>query len=443
MRIQELKDQDLLTRTRELVQQERETLTEVLHHLKEIERRKLYSDLGFRSLFDYAVKELKYSESQAGRRIQAMRLILDLPQVEKKIERGELNLSHACQAQSFFYQTQKANPKMKLSQDEKLALLRDLENKSARQTQVLLLEKSIERAQKLGADLPLPKERERILSHEHCEVRLVISQDLRRQLEDVRSLLGAKAVGMSLAQLMSEMANLSLNALKDKRFGKRRDSRSSDSRTASLPGDINAKAITAATLTATTPPTATTLTTTTLTTTTPTATTEKADRVTDEDRTDSCAGKDCNGTSASKTGRPSERNTFHCTTKKDNRLKSKSSTYKCESPAPKDNSGLEGDLATTLRRHRVSEVPLRARSISKGKRYRVWQRDGGSCVKCGSKDCLQVDHIVPVALGGGCEEENLRLLCANCNLREGIKDFGLGKMKRGHSQSLMGEDLQR
>ncbi len=44
---------------------------------------------------------------------------------------------------------------------------------------------------------------------------------------------------------------------------------------------------------------------------------------------------------------------------------------------------------------------------------------------------LQVDRIVPVAHGGGCEEENLRLLCLSCNVREGVKEFGLERMKRG------------
>ena len=46
---------------------------------------------------------------------------------------------------------------------------------------------------------------------------------------------------------------------------------------------------------------------------------------------------------------------------------------------------------------------------------------------------LQVDHIVPVAHGGGCEEDNLRILCGDCNLREGVKSFGLEKMRRGES----------
>ena len=43
-----------------LVQEERELLTSVLAHLREIERRRLFCDLGFSSLFSYAVEKLGY-----------------------------------------------------------------------------------------------------------------------------------------------------------------------------------------------------------------------------------------------------------------------------------------------------------------------------------------------------------------------------------------------
>src|SRR5690606_12598786 len=89
-------------RTKQLVARERQLLTEVLHHLREVERRKLFSDLGYPSLFAYAVGELKYSEGQAGRRIQAMRLIRLLPEVEQQVAAGSLSLSNVSQAQSYF-----------------------------------------------------------------------------------------------------------------------------------------------------------------------------------------------------------------------------------------------------------------------------------------------------------------------------------------------------
>jgi len=94
MQLNHLSDRALLADTKNLAQTERGLLTKVIHHLREIDRRRLYSDLGYGSLFEYAVKELQYSEGQAGRRLQAMRMIKEIPEVERKIASGELNLSN-------------------------------------------------------------------------------------------------------------------------------------------------------------------------------------------------------------------------------------------------------------------------------------------------------------------------------------------------------------
>lgn len=48
----------------------------------------------------------------------------------------------------------------------------------------------------------------------------------------------------------------------------------------------------------------------------------------------------------------------------------------------------------------------------------VWARDGGACVRCGSKKELHFDHIIPVAKGGGNGEANVQILCQSCNLQK-------------------------
>jgi len=45
----------------------------------------------------------------------------------------------------------------------------------------------------------------------------------------------------------------------------------------------------------------------------------------------------------------------------------------------------------------------------------VWNRDSGKCVKCGSKENLEFDHIIPVSKGGSSTARNIQLLCEQCN----------------------------
>jgi hypothetical protein len=74
---------------------------------------------------------------------------------------------------------------------------------------------------------------------------------------------------------------------------------------------------------------------------------------------------------------------------------------------------LAGDTTTSRR----TTIPLKVR-------WDVLKRDNYRCVKCGahqtSDNQLEVDHIHPVAKGGGNEPENLQTLCNKCN--QGKKD---------------------
>lgn len=58
-------------------------------------------------------------------------------------------------------------------------------------------------------------------------------------------------------------------------------------------------------------------------------------------------------------------------------------------------------------------------ALSKRTRFEVLRRDGFRCTYCGAAPTekeLHVDHVVPVALGGGDLPNNLTTACADCNL---------------------------
>ena len=52
-------------------------------------------------------------------------------------------------------------------------------------------------------------------------------------------------------------------------------------------------------------------------------------------------------------------------------------------------------------------------------RIAVWRSDQGRCARCGNRENLEYDHIVPVTKGGGNTERNIELLCQDCNREKG------------------------
>lgn len=68
------------------------------------------------------------------------------------------------------------------------------------------------------------------------------------------------------------------------------------------------------------------------------------------------------------------------------------------------------------------------RHIPIGLRYQVLRRDRFRCVTCGRSpatdlDCaLHVDHAMPFSRGGKTRLDNLRSLCAECNVGKGDRD---------------------
>jgi hypothetical protein len=176
---------------------------EVLHHLREIDARKLFASLGFSSLFLYCTQELKYSEGGAYRRIAATRLLRDVPEYEEKLQSGAVSVATLSQVQSFLVQEKRQQNKT-YSKEEKLELLEKVEGMSSQQTERVLATISPQAVR---------PEKARALNEEETEIRFTASRELMQKIEKLKGLMSHHGRTQTYAGLFEELVNMGLKKL--------------------------------------------------------------------------------------------------------------------------------------------------------------------------------------------------------------------------------------
>ena len=222
-----LPDQVLLAHTRSLVLHEQTLQLAVLDHLREIQKRHLHLRLGCSSLFDYAVRELGYSEGAAWRRIKAMRLCSETTGSRERLQDGSLTLSAAAQLQDTFDLQQRtataaapellpggtgtapeagasgaeaaapARPVPALDEAQRQELVAQASGKSTREVKQLLAG--------VAPELVPPAERMRALGAGRWELKVVIDAACQRGIEHLRALLSHVDPHLTVGQLVERL----------------------------------------------------------------------------------------------------------------------------------------------------------------------------------------------------------------------------------------------
>jgi hypothetical protein len=128
-------DAQILSELKVWVGKERDAVTHVLHYLREVEERKLYL-LGASSLKEFCMKVLKYSRHEAQARIDAMRLLKIVPEIDADLDSGKLSLTVAAQTMSSFRKEdarRETAGESPLSEEEYKTVLADLMSASTRE----------------------------------------------------------------------------------------------------------------------------------------------------------------------------------------------------------------------------------------------------------------------------------------------------------------------
>lgn len=188
MLLRHLTDEVLINDAIIIARSEREMTLRMLHHLKEIEQRKLYSDLKCTSLFDFCVRILKYSESSAYRRIQASKLITSIPEVEEKIIEGALSITNIALVNQYFKENKIVDT------EEKKKILSEIENL----TKSLCIKKLFEIS---GKEIKEKESSERI-SMDQTKVLIILSNETILELQKLKDLIGEELSSDALVKLM-------------------------------------------------------------------------------------------------------------------------------------------------------------------------------------------------------------------------------------------------
>jgi hypothetical protein len=200
MDLKSLSDSQLMSELKNSVLEERQKTALVLEYLREVERRRLYADSGYSSLWEFCIHELDYSEASASRRIGAMRLLREIPELKEDLLSGKQNLSSLSKARNFF-QLEEKHQGEKLSIAEKKEVLQELENKSSRECERTLLELS-----SVPIEISNPQ-RERPIGATHTELRLVLRDEVYFKLKRIQALRSHANPSMSYENLLDYMAD--------------------------------------------------------------------------------------------------------------------------------------------------------------------------------------------------------------------------------------------
>lgn len=205
-RLQSLKDADLVTQVQSLFRREKRIGDAILLGLKEIKSRRLFAAMGYPSLFEFLVKHFSLSESATYQRLQALKLIEAVPEVQGDLFTGTLSLSNAALVQSFIQNQEK---EVSLNLEDKKELIESVKGKTHREARQTLAKESPNTA--------LPPSREKIMTSTHSQLQITVDQETLERLQEVKELLSHTIPDGNLAEVLKYVLALTSQTLKKRK----------------------------------------------------------------------------------------------------------------------------------------------------------------------------------------------------------------------------------
>lgn len=134
--LKSLNAKELLNEFECAVRSERKITHVILKYVREVNRRKLYLDYGYESLYKFMTQHMRYSGDQAYARMNAAIAFEAKPEVEEKIQQGRITLSQLQKVGQCL--KQEASAGKSVSTEQTNAIFEQIENKSVFETEQVL-----------------------------------------------------------------------------------------------------------------------------------------------------------------------------------------------------------------------------------------------------------------------------------------------------------------
>ena len=188
----------IVEKLKELVASERKITAEIIEHIQEIDRKKIYLQLGYPTLFSFLTEDIGYSSSAAQRRIEAARILTSVPEMKHEIKSGNLNLSQVALVAQSVRQKEKENPLVPINAEDKKVLLMSIKNQSYESSQKIICQK---------LDLEIKSfDRKTVQKDESVRLEITFTKEQMEAFTKVKSLMSHVNPSATVAEVFEHLA---------------------------------------------------------------------------------------------------------------------------------------------------------------------------------------------------------------------------------------------
>ena len=196
MNLKNFSNKELHEKLKMFLDQENKLNQDILIHLVEVDRRKLYLEMAYPSLFEYLTSGIGFSAASAQRRIDAARLMRQIPEVAEQLRDGSVNLVQIGKIQAASRLLKKRGSVVTV--ENKKTLLAEIQNKTVKETELIIAKRF---------DLPiLTLEKSVLQKDESIRMEITFTKEEMEKIESAKALLSHSINDGSLKDLVLYLA---------------------------------------------------------------------------------------------------------------------------------------------------------------------------------------------------------------------------------------------